>query len=301
MTAITRNLPWFVRGLGVSIIGQKCYTSIIEDLDFSDVECLKYSVSKALGVGIVVGGSIMKVPQLMLIVSARSARGVSLSSYVLETFCYLVTLAYSNRNGFPFSTYGENLFLGIQNILITLLIIHYPSSTLRRTSVSNNTPKVIGAAIIATVTSAVLYNLSKETLALLQLATLPIGLFSKIPQITQNYRAKSTGQLSTFAVGAQILGCLARLFTTAQEVDDGLVLAGFFMALVLNIVLGVQIWTYYGKEAPSGIPFGEKSRASPAPVTQQWEKPTEVVVTPQSPSRTGTPGPGGRKWSRKVD
>jgi len=62
-------------------------------------------------------------------------------------------------------------------------------------------------------------------------------------------------------VGAQILGCLARLFTTAQEVDDGLVLAGFFMALALNVVLGVQIWTYYGKdgrEATSGIPFGEK-------------------------------------------
>lgn len=168
---------------------------------------------------------------------------------------------------------------------------------------SNNTPKVIGAAIIATVASAVLYNLSKETLAFLQLATLPIGLFSKIPQITQNYRAKSTGQLSTFAIGAQILGCLARLFTTAQEVDDGLVLAGFFMALALNVVLGVQIWTYYGKdgkEATSGIPFGEKSRTSPAPVTQQWERPTEVVVT-QSPSRTGTPGPGGRKWARKVD
>lgn len=224
---------------------------------------------------------------------------------MLETFCYLVTLAYSNRNGFPFSTYGENLFLGIQNILITLLIIHYPSSTLRRTSTTNNTPKVIGAAVIAAVASTVLYNLSKETLALLQLATLPIGLFSKIPQITQNYRAKSTGQLSTVAVAAQILGCLARLFTTAQEVDDGIVLAGFFMALALNIVLGVQIWTYYGKdgrEATSGIPFGEKSRASPAPVTQQWERPTEVVVTPQSPSRAGTPGPGGsRRWARKVD
>lgn len=48
---------------------QKCYTSIVEDLNISDVECLKYSLSKVLGVGIVVGGSVMKVPQLMLSMS----------------------------------------------------------------------------------------------------------------------------------------------------------------------------------------------------------------------------------------
>jgi mannose-P-dolichol utilization defect protein 1 len=45
---------------------QKCYTSIVEDLNFSDIECLKYSLSKGLGVGIVVGGSIMKLPQVLL-------------------------------------------------------------------------------------------------------------------------------------------------------------------------------------------------------------------------------------------
>ena len=38
----------------------------MENLDLQDVECLKYSLSKGLGIGIVVGGSIMKVPQLLL-------------------------------------------------------------------------------------------------------------------------------------------------------------------------------------------------------------------------------------------
>ena len=45
---------------------QKCYESLIENLDLSDSECIKYSISKALGVAIVLGGSIMKVPQLLL-------------------------------------------------------------------------------------------------------------------------------------------------------------------------------------------------------------------------------------------
>jgi mannose-P-dolichol utilization defect protein 1 len=45
---------------------QKCYSSLVENLNVGDVDCLKYSLSKGLGIGIVVGGSIMKVPQLLL-------------------------------------------------------------------------------------------------------------------------------------------------------------------------------------------------------------------------------------------
>ena len=237
------------------------------------------------------------------VLSARSARGISLSSYTLETFCYLVTCAYSYRNEFPFSTYGENIFLGLQNIFITLLIIYFPSSTLRRSASSpSNMPKVAGAAIASAALIGTLVNLPKESVAFLQVTTLPLGLFSKLPQIAQNHRAKSTGQLSTFAVVAQILGCLARLFTTATEVKDPLVLAGFFLALVLNVVLGLQMWTYYGKdvhEIPAGdIPLEEKRRTIHAPVAQTWERPAEVVSSQQTPARPSTPG---RPWARKVD
>lgn len=36
-----------------------------------------------------------------------------------------MSLAYASRNRFPFSTYGENFFLTIQNIIITLLIVYF--------------------------------------------------------------------------------------------------------------------------------------------------------------------------------
>lgn len=163
-------------------------------------------------------------------------------------------------------------------------------------------PKVVGAAIASAALIGALVNLSKESIALLQLTTLPLGLFSKLPQIAQNHRAQSTGQLSTFAVAAQILGCLARLFTTATEVKDTLVLAGFFLALVLNIVLGLQIWAYYGKDVhdipPRDIPLEEKRQSTPAPVAQTWERPAELAPAQQGPARPSTPG---RKWARKVD
>ncbi|KII86560.1 hypothetical protein PLICRDRAFT_113755 [Plicaturopsis crispa FD-325 SS-3] len=299
MTSITRNFPWFIRDLGVSIVGQKCYISLVENLDVNDVECIKYSLSKGLGLGIVVGGSIMKVPQLLLILSARSARGLSLPAYVLETLAYAITSAYSFRNDFPFSTYGENLFLTIQNTLITLLIIYFPTASLRK---AQNTSSKLAIASVATVASGfVLYSLPKETLAFLQLATLPLSLFSKLPQITQNARAQSTGQLSAFAVISQIVGCLARLFTTATEVGDLIVTAGFALALLLNIVLGAQMWMYWGKGDGGElgkVPTGEKHATAKALTEAQSNE--YVIVPPKSPS----PAPhqaSGRKWARKVD
>jgi mannose-P-dolichol utilization defect protein 1 len=59
---------------------QKCYVSLVENLNVEDVDCIKYSLSKAIGVGIVVGGSIMKVPQLVL--STRCAPSVPYPAYL---------------------------------------------------------------------------------------------------------------------------------------------------------------------------------------------------------------------------
>lgn len=96
----------------------------MENLDLSDTACLKLSVSKGIGLGIVVGGSIVKVPQVLLstcqdptqlhttahfillcaVLSSGSVRGLSLPAFTLETLGYAFSLAYSARNGFPFST-----------------------------------------------------------------------------------------------------------------------------------------------------------------------------------------------------
>ena len=55
------------------------------------------------------GGGIVKVPQIIKIVRSRSASGLSLSSYLLDTASLLLTVAYNVRLDFPLSTYGENV------------------------------------------------------------------------------------------------------------------------------------------------------------------------------------------------
>lgn len=308
------------------MIKQECYTSLIESLDVGDVKCLKYSLSKVLGVGIVFGGSVMKVPQILLskcpqkhimlvdvkwwsaVVNAHSARGLSLSAYILETLSYAITLAYSFRHQFPFTTYGENLFLTLQNVLITFLIIVYlpnKSSTRKRDSKSKS---IIITSLLTVVVGAALYTISLRTLALLQITTLPLSLFSKIPQIRQNFRSKSTGQLSAFAVISQIAGCLARLFTTATEVGDSLVSAGFALALLLNIILGVQLWVYWGRGEDLNLGHGyEPEEKANSQHASQWREPIETSNSmPAVISRhLSMPPPQtssvGRKWARKVD
>lgn len=236
------------------------------------------------------------------VVSAKSARGLSLSAYVLETLAYAITLAYSYRNNFPFSTYGENFFLTLQNIVITFLIIHYPTSALTRKP--SSAPQLALATVAIAASGVVLYSVPSSTLAALQVATIPLSLFSKIPQIRQNHRAQSTGQLSAFAVVSQIVGCLARLFTTAAEVGDPILSAGFALALLLNVVLGVQMWVYWGKDGKdANIPTQLKVQEEkiPAAAWQQDGK-VDIVIQPASPSVSSPArSQAGRKWARKVD
>jgi len=278
----------------------------------------------------------MKVPQILLsklsfslleyllmkciVVNAGSARGLSLPAYVLETLSYAVTLAYAFRHQFPFSTYGENLFLTLQNTIITLLIIyHAPTRALTRSS-SSKSQKIIIASLLTLASAFGLYTIPTDLLSILQMTTLPLSLFSKLPQIRQNARSQSTGQLSAFAVISQIAGCLARLFTTATEVGDSLVAAGFALALILNIVLGAQLYMYWGQgdvkdEFGLREEFKVKEEETYAPAV--WESSTPTLHQPTATRatnasslathRVSTPPPrtpssaGGRKWARKVD
>lgn len=89
---------------------------MIYDTNIHSSECLKLAVSKVLGVGIIAGGAVVKVPQIVSVVSAKSARGLSLSSYLLDTAATAITVAYNVRSGFPLSTYGEMIFLLAQNV-----------------------------------------------------------------------------------------------------------------------------------------------------------------------------------------
>ena len=71
-----------------------------------------------MGYAVIAGSMLFKVPQAVRIFRKKSAEGLSASMYILETAGIAMSLAFSMKNAFPFSTYGEAVFILIQNVAI---------------------------------------------------------------------------------------------------------------------------------------------------------------------------------------
>lgn len=201
---ITTNLPKPINDLGVALIGETCYKTLVLEVDLSNTDCIKLAVSKGLGIGIVAASSIVKVPQILKLVQSQSAAGVSFLSYLLETSAFLITLAYNFRNGFPFSTYGETALILVQNVIITVLVLNYSG----RASIA----ALFVAALAAS--AATLFAdgmLDMKALSYLQAGAGLLGISSKVPQIIAIWQEGGTGQLSAFAVGGYVSSSLCYL------------------------------------------------------------------------------------------
>ncbi|MCO5565307.1 hypothetical protein L7F22_018980 [Adiantum nelumboides] len=267
LQTITQNLPSFIATPGRLILGEDCYTSLIYNVAPTTF-CLRLALSKGLGIGIIIFGSILKIPQIITIVQHSSAWGISLSMYSLEVVAYDISLAYAFRKQLPFSTYGENASLTVQNMIITLLIIWYgteekgqrrkgglliSSSSSRVSSSEERDPmvikRVIFAAFLMFVSSIFLFLLCPPNLlSVFQAFSIPISLLSKFPQIAELYKNKKCGHLSSIVVFAQLAGTLARVFTTITETGDWLLGIGFGLASVLNTVIAIQYVYYWRAE-----------------------------------------------------
>ncbi|KAK3722924.1 hypothetical protein LTR37_002069 [Vermiconidia calcicola] len=240
---LTHNLPAPIRNTATQLLGQSCYRSLIHNINLTDTACLKLAISKALGVGIIGASAIVKIPQLLKLLNSQSAEGISFLSYLLETSSYLIGLAYNVRNRFPFSTYGEQALIAIQNVAISVLVLQYSG---RGAAAAVFVAGLVGAGYA-------MYNESITTMGTLQYLQAGAGLLgvaSKVPQIITIFREGGTGQLSAFAVFNFLLGSLSRIFTTLQEVDDNLILYSFMAAAALNAVLAAQM-VYYWNSAKS--------------------------------------------------
>ncbi|KAI9660420.1 MAG: hypothetical protein M1821_009770 [Bathelium mastoideum] len=276
---ITHNLPDPVRNSLVSLLGARCYHVLLYDINLADADCLKLGISKALGLGIIGASAVVKVPQLLKILHARNGEGISFLSYLLETLSYTITLAYNTRQGFPFSTYGETALIALQNVAISLLVLHYGG-------------KDAAAAVFVAGLATLSYALMTESvvdlklLGYLQAGAGVLGVASKVPQVWTIWQEGGTGQLSAFAVFNYLAGSLSRIFTTLQEVDDKLILYGFIAGFTLNAVIAAQMLYYWNspintkpsskterqsssKQAIPGVTATSTGKATNSPTTRR--------------------------------
>ena len=90
------------------------------------------SLVQLLGYAIIAGACYVKVPQILGINRAKSAEGLSASSFELEQVGLAIHSTYGFIMGLPFTAFGEAIVMLLQNTLLLCQVYYYTrASTIR--------------------------------------------------------------------------------------------------------------------------------------------------------------------------
>ncbi|XP_076435918.1 mannose-P-dolichol utilization defect 1 protein-like [Babylonia areolata] len=240
LDASSGPFPLFLAAWIQLIVPQPCFDKFFVDFDFLNVPCLKVVISKGLGYAIILGSLIVKVPQIVKMLRARSGEGISMMSLNMELLAISASWSYGYASKFPFSAYGEAVFLAIQTTTIAALVLFYRGNKLG----------AVGYVLLYIAEMVFLLSpyVPFKLLSTLQASNAFIIMISKLIQAYANFRAKSTGQLSVVTVYLIFLGAVARIFTSVQETGDSLVVFTYVVSSVCNGVIALQMVLYWNSE-----------------------------------------------------
>ncbi|XP_042368261.1 mannose-P-dolichol utilization defect 1b [Plectropomus leopardus] len=220
---------------------ETCYDEFFLNFNLLDVPCLKIVLSKCLGIGIILGSVMVKLPQIFKLLGAKSAEGLSFHTVLLELLAITGTMVYSITNKFPFSAWGEALFLMLQTVVIGFLIQHYGGRTGR------------GLLFVVVYSGLLVLLLSPVTpmsvVTSMQAFNMPAIIIGRLIQAAANFRNGHTGQLSAISVFLLFAGSLARIFTSLQETGDSLMALTYVISSACNGIIALQV-LYYWNSSP---------------------------------------------------
>nr|ACO14848.1 Mannose-P-dolichol utilization defect 1 protein [Caligus clemensi] len=225
--------------LQFDLISPKCFEELFLLFHFSNMDCLSPFLFKILGIGIILGSTLVKVPQVLKVMGSGSSEGLSLFGTLLELLSLSACGAYSIASQFPFTSYGEIIFLSLQTALLALLIIKYSKGSLLALLFIS----LYGGGVFLAL------KLPKEILWYGQAANIPIAVSGKMLQVIANYRNGHTGRLSSLTVFLIALGSFARILTSIKETGDPAVILSYVASTSVNVLLALQV-IYYWKARP---------------------------------------------------
>lgn len=224
--------------LSLSLMTEGCFETLILNVDFSDMECMKSTLSKCVGTAIVGGSCLVKLPQVVNLWRAASAAGLSFVGTMLELVAVTASGAYSFANGFPFGAYGEAIFLSLQTCVVALLILWYSG----RRAASAALAAAYAVVVAAVLTPGVIPD---KVLWWGQAANIPMVVVGKLIQVVMNFRNGHTGVMSAVTVFMLAAGSIARIFTSIQETGDEILILTYICASTVNIMLALQVVFYW--------------------------------------------------------
>uniref|UniRef100_A0A0A9WN30 Mannose-P-dolichol utilization defect 1 protein homolog n=1 Tax=Lygus hesperus TaxID=30085 RepID=A0A0A9WN30_LYGHE len=235
------NVP-FIKQAMLMLMSDKCYETFFYKLNFLDIFCLKALISKCLGLALVAGSTMVKVPQITKIWGNQSAEGMSFVSCLTDLYAVTTYTCYSFVRGFPFSAYGDGFFVGVQTFIITVLVLFFNTSSSPASLFS------LAYLIIVYILTGGLTPIN--TLWALQAISVPIMFFGRLMQAYTNYQNKGTGQLSAATCSMLLFGSTARVFTSIQETGDFIVILTYTLATIGNAIIVSQFILYRKPSVP---------------------------------------------------
>lgn len=289
------------KGFALLVIRDDCVAPFFQTLDWlrpSELtnlksplwDCVKASVSKGLGFGIIAGSAFVKVPQVWNIIAAGGAEGLSAASQYQEFASNVLATLWNAWHGSPVSAYGESVIvsLGSAAVIVTMWSYSRPGGAevalcvaffVALAALATSSPDAVAALAVS---AHLPLATPAAVMDALQFAGSAAFWGSRVTQIVASAQARSMGTVSVITLAMNFLGTSARVFTGAQEVKDPLAVAITAFNALLNAVLLVQ-WAMYregggGKGAKA--PKGGRRAAKPRAATPVAAKATPPVAAP---------------------
>lgn len=221
----------------------KFFGCVKKTLTFNiEKECISYLISKGLSIGIVLFSFTSKLPQILYMLNTKDMKGLSYISIYLDILSTLFYTMYPYHMGYPFLTYGEGLIILFQNFLIFFICWKY--DTYQSADKNNMSFSLLLVSFLFLCYKGFF---DEKIWKIIGSASTVLSMGSRITQIHTSYKSKSTGPLSTITYGLNMMGNAARIFTSLKETNDIIMVGGFVVSFVLNLIIFLQI-IYYNKK-----------------------------------------------------
>jgi mannose-P-dolichol utilization defect protein 1 len=214
----------------------QCYTTWFTSYDFFNATCLKSIIARGLSFGIIVGSSVLKLPQMYNFYRAKSTNGVSPTMLYLDVISFTLPLTYNVMMGHPFFTFGEQLIVLSENIVLILMMWYYAPA--------RHVSKMVGVSLVYVALVFGLFQAPTAVWWVYPLFGAAAAVVGRIPQILSNYTNQHTGTLSAFTFVLNSLGGAARMFTTMNTTGDLSIVTSQFVGILTSVIVLVQMWNY---------------------------------------------------------
>lgn len=203
--------------------------------------CFAASLSKALGIALIIGSVLVKLPQIIKIYLNKSGAGISIVSVTLDLTAITVYASYNFVKGYPFSAWGDSALLAVQTVIVGVLVLYYQGFVFQ----------AVGYLLVYLGVCLLLMGGVTPVTVLwtMQGFNIPVLLAGKLTQAYTNYKNGHTGQLSAITLFMLFFGSLARIFTSIQETGDTMVIITYIASSFANTVLVVQLLYYWNVDA----------------------------------------------------